>query len=103
HLLPPGMLEVDFELVALDRCDGAVAELAVEHALAERQVVAALVAEADGGSLHFQGWAGVPARPPLPALSPRRGRGAKPAGCALPAGAAAGSRDVGEGVRALGP
>ena len=40
------MLEIDLELVAFDRGDGAVAELAVEHALAERQVGAALVAEA---------------------------------------------------------
>ena len=45
HLLAARVLEVDFELVALDRGDRAVAELAVEHALAEREIVAALVAE----------------------------------------------------------
>ena len=38
HLLAAGVLEVDLELVAFDRGDGAVAELAVEHALAEREV-----------------------------------------------------------------
>ena len=43
------MFELDFELVAFDRGDGAVAELAVEDAHALAQVVAALVAEADGG------------------------------------------------------
>ena len=58
HPLPARMLEVDLELVALDRRDGAVAELAVEDALAERQVVAALVAEADGRSLGFDRCAG---------------------------------------------
>ena len=51
--LRPACLELDFELVALDDGDGAVAELAVEHALAERQVGAALVAEADGGGPRF--------------------------------------------------
>src|SRR4029078_3061772 len=39
------MLEFDFELVPFDRGDRAVAELAVEHALAERQIVPAFVAE----------------------------------------------------------
>src|SRR4051812_39027137 len=48
HLLAAGMLEVDLELVTFDGGDRPVAELAVEHALAEREVVAALVAEADG-------------------------------------------------------
>src|SRR6185295_5141641 len=48
YFLAAGMLEVDLELVAFDRRDGAVAELAVKHPLAERQIVAALVAEADG-------------------------------------------------------
>jgi hypothetical protein len=32
HALPPGMLEVDFEFVAFDDGDGAVAEFAVEDA-----------------------------------------------------------------------
>ena len=45
------MLEVDFQLVALDGGDGAVAELGVEDALAEAEVVAALVAEGDGAGL----------------------------------------------------
>ena len=44
HLLQPPMLEVDLELVAFLRDDLAVAELAVEHALAQLQVSAALVA-----------------------------------------------------------
>ena len=48
HLLQPRMLELDLELVAFLRDDLAVAELAVEHALAELQVGAALVAEGDG-------------------------------------------------------
>src|SRR4051794_40237249 len=47
------MLEIDFELVALDRGNGAVAEFAVEYALAERQVGAARVAEADRGRPSF--------------------------------------------------
>lgn len=42
------MLELDLELVAFLGDDLSVAELAVEHALAEREVGAALVAEADG-------------------------------------------------------
>ena len=42
------MFELDLELVAFLRDDLAVAELAVEHALAELQVGAALVAEGDG-------------------------------------------------------
>ena len=48
HLLQPRMLEEDLELVAFLRDDLAVAELAVEHALAELKVGAALVAEGDG-------------------------------------------------------
>ena len=47
------MLEVDFQLVAFDGGDGAVAELAVEDALAEGEVVAALVAKADSRGLRF--------------------------------------------------
>src|SRR6185369_1592915 len=75
------------------------AELAVEHALAEGEVVAALVAEADGGGLRFQ-WRLVGPAPPLPALS-REGRGDS---CrALPAGAARRAGDVGEGVGTLRP
>jgi len=37
------MLEIDFELVSLNRGDDAVAELAVEYALAESEVGSALV------------------------------------------------------------
>ena len=44
HLLQPRMLEVDLELVPLLSNNLPVAELAVEHALAELQVGAALVA-----------------------------------------------------------
>src|SRR4051812_5745006 len=47
------MFEVDFELVAFDDRDGPVAELAVEHALAEGEVGACLVAEADCGCAGF--------------------------------------------------
>src|SRR4051794_20030778 len=46
HPLAPRMLELDLELVAFDLGDGAVAELGVEDALAERDVAAAGVAEA---------------------------------------------------------
>jgi len=53
HPFPPGMFEVDFELVAFDLDDGAVAEFLVEDALAERDVAAALVAEADGAAAVF--------------------------------------------------
>ena len=42
------MFEVDLELVAFDLGDFAVAELGVEHALAEGNVAAAGIAEADG-------------------------------------------------------
>ena len=64
------MLEVDFELVAFDRGDDAVAELAVKDALALDEVVAApfdaaqdkLVAEADRGGAGFAGGAVVPRR-----------------------------------------
>jgi hypothetical protein len=42
------MLELYLELVAFLGDDLAVAELAVEHALAELEVGATLVAEADG-------------------------------------------------------
>src|SRR6476469_6503428 len=45
HLLQPRMLELDLELVAFLRDDLPVAELAVEHALAEGEVGAALVTE----------------------------------------------------------
>ena len=37
HLLRPGLLELDVELVAVDRDDAAVAELLVEHALADAE------------------------------------------------------------------
>src|SRR5258705_12862516 len=83
------MLEVDFELVALDRRDRAIAELAVEHALTEREVVTALVAEADGRRARFND-----------AL--RLGIVGGVAGT-LPAGAARGASNVGEGIRALRP
>ena len=43
------MFEIDFELIAFDRSDGAVAELAVKHALPEGEIGAPLVTEADGG------------------------------------------------------
>ena len=49
----PGMLEIDLELVSLDRRNGAVAELAVENALAERQVGAALVSKAHRRGARF--------------------------------------------------
>jgi hypothetical protein len=38
-LLAAGFLEVDIELVAVDRGDGVAVELRVEHALAERELV----------------------------------------------------------------
>src|SRR5579884_3670651 len=53
HFLPARMLEIHLQLVAFDRSDGAVAELAVEHALAEREVGASLVAEAHCGGARF--------------------------------------------------
>src|SRR5215210_883304 len=96
HLLAARMLEVDFELVALDGGDGAVAELAVEHALSEAQIVAALVAEADGRCAGFDDALR------LAAVIAARS-------CALPAGAAglaslgAQRGDVREGVAALAP
>jgi hypothetical protein len=72
HLLAAGLLELDLQLVAFDRGDGAVAELAVEHALAEREVVAALVAEADGGgALSTIGCGSALKLPPLPELGER--------------------------------
>src|SRR5690349_7341700 len=92
-LLAAAVLEVDFELVTLDRRDGAVAELAVEHALAEGEVGAALVAEADGRGSCFQGWLVGPQACPLPARAGARvalsppGRGVELTCCALPAGA----------------
>ena len=65
------MLEIDLELVAFDRGDGAVAEFAVEDALALAQVVAAFVAEADGGGARFGRGAVVEAGSrPHPAPSP---------------------------------
>ena len=94
HLLAAGVLEVDLELVAFDRGDGAVAELAVEDALAEREVVAALVAEADardGAAPRSRAAAGGGSKE-------RAARGALPAGAARIA-----AGDVGEGVGALGP
>src|SRR5688572_20248959 len=90
YLLPAGVLEVDLQLVALDRRDRAVAELLVEDSLAQRQVIAALVAEADGGSFHFDRGAGVGVveLAPHPALFPLGSgrRESRP----LPAGAAGG-------------
>src|SRR5689334_4595646 len=53
NLLAPGVLEIDLELVALDGRDRAVAELAMEHALSERQVGAPLIAETHGGRASF--------------------------------------------------
>src|SRR5437868_1404013 len=104
HPLPPCLLELNLQLVAFDRVDRAVAELAVEHALTDAEVVAALVAEADGGGFHVDRGAGVGVgsapHPPIacamgPSLSLRgRGAGAK---AALEAGAAAlGPGDVRE-------
>src|ERR1051325_8827217 len=85
------MLEVDFELVALDLGHGSVAEFRVEHALAQRDVGAAGIAEADRAGLDLDDWASI-------ALEGAAGGGA------LPAGASAGSAgDVGEGVGALRP
>ena len=46
NLLSARVLEVNFELVALDCGDRAVAEFAVEHALTDAGVVASLIAEA---------------------------------------------------------
>src|SRR5689334_4271992 len=83
------MFEVDLELVAFDDGDRAVAELAVEHALAEREIGAALVAEADRRGSRFDG--------------PRRLRIVADAACALPAGAAGRPRDMGERIGAFRP
>jgi len=83
------MFEIDFELVALDRGDGAVAKLSVEHALAKRQVVAALVAERNGGRAGFD-------------HALRLGVVVDPAR-ALPSRPARWPRDVGERVRPLRP
>ena len=46
--LAAGLFEFDFELVAFDFLDAAVAEFLVEDAHSHRQVVAAFVTEADG-------------------------------------------------------
>ena len=79
------MLELDLELVAFDRCDRAVAELAVEDAHAQREVVAAFVAEADGAGAGFGGGSSVsivisPHPPTAIAAGPSlslKGRGAR--------------------------
>jgi len=62
HLLRPGLLEFYVQLVAVDRHHAAVAELLVEHALADREVglvalhgaavVHGLVAPAGAGAAH---------------------------------------------------
>src|SRR5438046_512079 len=84
------MLEVDFELVPFDLRHGPVAELGVEDPLAERDVGAAGVAEAYGGSLDLH----------HPRGSAFEAACHRPA----PAGAAGGAAgDVGEGVGAFGP
>src|SRR5690348_213108 len=83
------MLEIDLELVAFDGGNGAVAELAVEHALAEREVGAALVAETDRRRARFD--------------DALRFRVVGDAGRALPAGTAARPGDVGERIGALRP
>src|SRR5206468_6683851 len=57
--------------------------------------------EADGGGLHLQRWF-APPRPAARIALAREGRGAS-ARRPLPAGAARGSGDMGEGVGALGP
>src|SRR5438270_5936828 len=104
------MLEIDFELVAFDCRNSAVAELAVEHALTEREIGAAGVAEAHGGGSYFQRWLTDPPACPYPARAGARvalsrcfaGRGAHAYG-ALPAGTASGAGDVGEGIGAFAP
>ena len=53
NLLATGMFKVDFEPVALDFGDRAIAKLAVEHALAKRQIGAASVAETDRRCARF--------------------------------------------------
>ena len=53
HPLAAGVLEVDLQLVAFDSGDGAIAELGMEHPLAKRQVVTALVAQAHRRGLRF--------------------------------------------------
>ena len=50
---PPRFFELDFELVAFDGVDDAVAEFAVEDALADIEVVAGLVGEGDGGRVRL--------------------------------------------------
>src|SRR5688572_12837963 len=91
HALAAGFLEIDLELVALDLGDLAIAELGVEDALADGDVGAAGIAEADRAGARLED-----AR--RGALERAARRGAAPAGAA--AGAAA---DVGEGVGALRP
>src|SRR5688572_16520678 len=91
HALAAGMLEVDLELVALDLGDVAVAELGVEDALADRDVGAAGIAEADRARPRLE-------HPGGAAVEGAAGRSAAPARAA--AGAAL---DVGEWVGALGP
>src|SRR4051812_3794503 len=89
HLFAAGVLEVDLELVAFDCRDRAVAELAVEDALAEGEVRSTLIAEADRGCSRFDHalrlWI----------VTGPRG--------ALPTGPAGGAGDVGKGIGALGP
>ena len=46
HPFPPCFLELDLQLITLDPRDFAVAEFAVEDALAGAEVVAALIAKA---------------------------------------------------------
>lgn len=53
HPLPTRLLKINLELVTLDLGDFAVAELLMEDAHADRQVVAALVTEADRGRAAF--------------------------------------------------
>src|SRR5919112_2636596 len=83
------MLEVDFELVALDCGNDAVAELAVEHALAEREVGTALIAERHRRTAGFNDARG---------FSVVRGSGR-----ALPAGPPAWPRDMSERVGTFRP
>ena len=87
------MLEVDLELVAFLGDDLSVAELAVEDALAEGEVGAALVAEGDGRGSGFDRGACVGVATPHPptakAAGPSlslKGRGAS--GGSLPSGTA---------------
>ncbi len=105
------MLEEDFELVAFDDLDHSVAEFAVEDALAQRQVVAAFVAEGDGAGAGFDG--GARPHPPVPeggtgpSLS-REGRGARgdaphEAGASRAAAHRLRWAEVGEGVGVFAP